>query len=770
MRKKLIKYGLLIGLAFALTWWMCDLDVKNLFRVPYSTALYDRQGKLLGARIASDGQWRFPLSDSLPHIYKEAVEQFEDKRFPYHLGVDPIAIVRAALTDIKARHVKEGGSTITMQVIRLAGKNPPRTFLQKCKEAVNAVRLEIGASKDKIFRMYASYAPFGGNTVGIEAACWRYYGHSPAHMSTAEAATLAVLPNAPSLIFPGKSSKALLNKRNRLLADMWKEGIIDSLSYRLATEEPLPGAPKPLPDLAPHALQLGAQSYAGTRMHSTLDVHHQKLLNEIIASHYRQLSRNGVYNAAALICDVHTGQVVAYTGNTPCHANHSSYVDIIQCARSSGSTLKPFMYAAMQQEGDILPHSLVPDIPTFIAGFHPKNYSRDYMGAVPADEALSMSLNVPAVRLLRNYGIGRFKDLLQQCGFTTVSRSPANYGLSLILGGAEITLWDLANAYLGMAQQVDFKGFVPDSVACMHLFNGKIQHRSFPLNPGACWLITQALQEVKRPIDEAGWQYFNGAPIAWKTGTSFGYRDAWAVGYNPDYLVAVWVGNADGEGRPGVIGAEAAAPIMFDVFSHLHSQHAAFPFPRNFLKKVVVCHQSGFLAGIDCPDKDTIWAAAGGLGAQVCQYHHKIWLTQDESHRISRDCNHGNGAEHTWFTLPATEAYYYQKHHVDYHPLPPLSKGCGGNEIDNAPFALIYPSNFQQIVQTRDANGKPGPVVFKVAHRDPSAKVYWEANGKYLGTTSGLDELPVQLSPGKYNLHVVDENGYEVDQRFEVVK
>ncbi|MBQ1693103.1 MAG: penicillin-binding protein 1C, partial [Bacteroidales bacterium] len=531
----------LIILGILLAGWLFCLP-KDLFKgTPYATVVADRNGELLGARIADDGQWRFPPCDTVPSRYAAALIQFEDRYFRWHPGVNPAALARAVWSNLKAGRVVSGGSTITMQVIRLS-RGKERTLWQKMVEAILATRLEFRCSKREILALYASYAPFGGNVVGIEAAAWRYFGRPASELSWAESATLAVLPNAPSTIHPGKGRDQLLEKRNRLLERLHKRGYFDSSTLEGALAEPLPDEPYPLPNLARHYVE---RQPHGERSQSSIDIHLQRQVEAATTRWSDELTLGGAADLAAVILDIRSGEIIAYVGNaSPLRKRNGSEVDIATAPRSTGSILKPFLYCAALQEGVILLRTLIRDTPVNLNGFTPQNFDLQFHGAVPAAEALARSLNVPAVHLLRAYGAPRFLELLRQAGLSTLTRSASDYGLSLILGGAEGTLMDITQAYANMVRQ--YQGLETDSP-----FKDKI----------AIWYTFEALKEVNRP-DEIDWKLIQSVrKVAWKTGTSYGYRDAWAVGVTPDYAVGVWCGNADGHGVAGMTGAKTAGPV-----------------------------------------------------------------------------------------------------------------------------------------------------------------------------------------------------------------
>ena len=437
---------LIIGYIFCLP--------RQLFHVPYSTVVTDRNEELLGARIASDGQWRFSPRKTTPEKIKQCLITFEDKHFYHHWGVNPLATGRALYQNLKNKRVVSGGSTLTMQTIRLA-RNKPRTLGEKVVEMIWATRLEFRASKEEILSMYVSHAPFGGNVVGLDAAAWRYFGHSAEDLSWAESAMLAVLPNAPAMIHLSKGRKTLLSKRDRLLKQLLEEEIIDASTYELAVSEPLPDEPHPLPQIAPHLVSRFYQERNGLYTRSTIDRGIQTHIESLAERWSNEFNRSDIRNLAILVIDIPTNQVVAYCGNVHFDRKQGgNQVDIIQAPRSTGSILKPFLYNAMLQEGSLLPKMLLPDVPVNINGFTPQNFSMQFEGAVPASEALARSLNIPAVTMLQRYGVPKFHHLLQQMGFKTINRAASHYGLSLILGGAEATLWDVTNAYAQMGRSL----------------------------------------------------------------------------------------------------------------------------------------------------------------------------------------------------------------------------------------------------------------------------------------------------------------------------
>lgn len=787
------KFSLKIKIFFLLfvilgSWfWFC-LPTK-LFNYPTSFVLEDKDGLLLNASIASDGQWRFSPSENVPDKFIKCITTFEDKRFYYHPGVDPIAIVRAITRNLKGKVNVQGGSTISMQVIRLSRNKKQRNIWNKIIESIWAVRMEVSYSKKEIMEMYAANAPFGGNVIGLEAASWRYFGRSINKLSWGEMSALAVLPNAPSLVHPGKNTIILERKRNNLLDKLLEQKIIDSSTCELSKLEPLPGNPVPLPQLAPHLLQRFKNdakeiNINSTRLKTTIDAELQQEVIRILNMRHGALKANSINNACALILDVETGNTLAYVGNIykPEVPEMESSVDVIKAPRSPGSALKPILYAASMSEGFILPNSLLADVPTQIGGYSPQNFDLSYDGAVPASMALSRSLNIPAVKLLQRYKYPRFYDLLKQLGITTLNKPADNYGLSLILGGSEVTMWDLAGVYASMARtlnhQIENNGNALKKDFHSPLYFLKEKKKVNLINPdkinsldaASIWFTFQSMEEVMRPGEEGLWQQFSSSQrIAWKTGTSFGFRDAWSIGITPRYVVAVWVGNTNGEGRAGLVGVRAAAPIMFDIFKKLPSSKW-FTSPINNFSLIPVCRESGFRANIDCINIDTISTSKNGLKSPLCPYHKIVHLDRTGTFRVNENCESPSNMIHkSWFVLSPTMEYYYKQKNHDYKTLPPFKIGC----IDGSmamQMELIYPTQNAKIYVPLEISGRRGNVVFTAVHRKPGTKIFWNLDNEFIGETNNIHQKGLSPTPGKHVLTIVDENGESIKRSFEVLE
>ncbi len=756
---------------------------EPLFRQPVSLVALAEDGDLLSARIATDGQWRFEEIDSVPDKFEQCLLAFEDRRFHYHWGIDPVATVRAVVANIQAGHVVEGGSTLTMQLARMARGNQSRTIGQKIIEAAWAIDIEFSYSKDKILALYASHAPFGGNVVGIEAASWRYFGRNPYDLSWAESALLAVLPNAPARIHVARNRESLKAKRDRLLDDLLANRTISETEHELAKEEPLPDRPFAIENSAPQLIQKIASDNAkrtdGKAKATTRTTINQSLQRQVqaIADNYRQrYTSNHIYDIGVLVADVETGHVKAYIGNAS-QESPTSMVDMVTAERSTGSILKPFLFAAMMSGGETTPRSIVADTPLDLNGFTPENYSHSYSGAVHSNDAITRSLNVPLVRMLTTHNIGRFMADLRQLGMTTLHFSDEHYGASLILGGAEATLWDVCGMYASMARRLNAhnaqtshtslsatecihpltltEGATPDSPA--------VEPSATPLTPAAIWHAFSAMTNLSRPEEEADWQSFSSmTTVAWKTGTSFGSRDAWAVGVTPHHVVGVWVGNATGEGRAGMTGVGFAAPVMFDVFSVLERGSGSqwFEEPVEDEDPMFICRHSGMRASEACNVVDEVRLPRQCEETQVCNYCRLVHLSPDSAWQVNSSCESVTDmVTESRFILPPAMEYYYRQQHSDYKPLPPVRPDC--DDASSKRIAIIYPEWGQTVVRTKNFNGELQGIVCQ-AVAPQNQRLFWHLDGTFIGETVNNHNMPIRPDVGSHRLAIVSENGQRV--------
>ncbi len=531
-----------------------------------STTVVDRNGKLLRAFAMADGRWRLPaqVKDVDPG-YLNLLLDYEDRRFRSHLGVDPLALGRAAFQLVTRGHIVSGGSTITMQVARLMEPRQQRSIAAKLRQMVRAVQLERKLSKDEILDLYLTLAPFGGNLEGVRAASLAYFGKEPKRLSLAESALLVALPQSPETRRLDRYPDAARAARDRVLARMARDGRVSKEDAEQAKAVPVPRLRKPMPLLAPHATDQSQAVMKGElRIRLTLDSTIQKALETLARD--RALALGPDVSVGILAVDNASGDVLAHVGSSDYFDNRrAGQVDMTRAVRSPGSTLKPFIYGLAFEDGFVHPESLIEDRPIRYGNYAPENFDMTFQGTVTVRHALQMSLNVPAISLLDRVGANRLTARIRQAGANLVLPKDETPGLAMGLGGVGVTLGDLVRLYAGFPRQ----GTTVALREIVRTEDGAEPETRRLLDPSAAWLVGNVLMGTPPP---------DNAPrnrLAFKTGTSYGYRDAWSVGFDGRMTIGVWVGRPDGAPVPGLTGRTAAAPILFDAFARTGKLPAA---------------------------------------------------------------------------------------------------------------------------------------------------------------------------------------------------
>jgi penicillin-binding protein 1C len=550
----------LVAMLAAASWWIAALGPVPLGKnLEFSAQVLDRNGHLLRAYATKDGRWRLPatVADVDPRFF-DVLFAYEDKRFRSHHGADPLALTRAAFQLVTHGRILSGGSTLTMQVARLLEPRQERTFSAKLRQVVRAVEIERVLSKDQVLALYLELAPYGGNVEGVRAASLAYFGKEPRHLSLGEAALLVALPQSPEERRPDRSPAVARAARDRVLDRFAATGEVPADEIALAKAEPVPAARHPMPMLAPHAAdQARALTPAEREIRLTIDAELQNNLQTFARERQRTLAAalDPAVSLAILVVDNATGEVVAHIG-APAYFDdrRAGQVDMTQALRSPGSTLKPFIYGMGFEDGFIHPETLIEDRPASYGAYAPKDFDYSFMGTVSVREALQFSLNVPAIAVLNQVGPSRLAARLAQAGAALTLPQGQAPGLAIGLGGEGIRLSDLVMLYSGLAR-------LGTVLPLRERVDAPPPHARLLLDRVAAWYASNVL--LGSPPPENG----VAGRIAFKTGTSYGYRDAWAVGFDGKHTVGVWVGRPDGAPVPGLVGREAAAPILFDVFA-----------------------------------------------------------------------------------------------------------------------------------------------------------------------------------------------------------
>jgi len=697
-----------------------------------SKILFDSQGELLRVWLNKNEQYKFPKSEKISEKYKTAVLYFEDKRFNTHFGIDPAAVARAIGQNIKAGKIASGASTITMQAARLREPRK-RTFFAKLIEAHTALRMEIRMSKDEIFAEYASLAPMGGNVVGVETACWRFFGHSPEQLTWAEAALLALLPNRPSALNLEKERETLLQRRNNLLKSIVK----DEETLAAALEEALPKINANWRFKTPHYAEAVLSQFPNqTILHGTIDGKVQEQLERIAKNYGQKIRESSNVNIAVLITETKTGKIKGYLGSLDYYDTLSKgMIDGVRARRSTGSILKPFLYALAIERGTYTPESLVEDIPTWFRGFSPHNSDKSFSGILPLKDALVRSLNVPAVRILSEYGVEDFHFWLKNAGLSGLSRSPEHYGLSLILGGGEASLQELVPLYSMLAN------------------DGKKDQTPL-LQPITAYHIRQMLVASK-------------APMSWKSGTSYGSRDAWAIGFNEQWTIGVWVGNFAGGSIPDLSGGSTAAPLLFSLFNSLSNKQTQKKLPESF-ENAEICALSGYKAKPICPHKKNIKLPINQAQNKTCTFHKEIIISKSTGFEVCSLCWN---MEDTLHVIEETYAPAVRRElrRLGREPKPePLHNPLCPAKKEEFQFSMVYPENGARLfLPSADALSSMGFVAI-AAHKQRDAKLQWFLNGEFLGSTKGEHKMAVTVGNGEHRIGVQDTLGMYLETKFRV--
>lgn len=756
IRRTLFSFLLILAsaeLAFRALDALAPFPFEKLEREPARRVL-GRGGETLRIFLPADGiaRWSVPLLEVSPVLVRALVAS-EDRYLGWHPGVNPLAAARAALANLRAGRVVSGASTIPMQIARLVEPRP-RTLRAKLVEAFRAVQLARRHSRDELLALYLDRAPFGANLEGVGAAAWFWFGKAPAELSLGEAALLTALPRAPVAYDPRHHPDAARRARDRVLEQLAARGVFDRADVARARAQPVPTRLRRAPFEAPHFAQWAAERRRSISVETTLDVAAQRRFAALVAARVDTLRRAGIGNAAAVVLENDTRAVRAWVGSASFFArDRTAQVNGATARRSPGSTLKPWLYALAFDRGLAIPDSVLLDVPVDYAGYVPENFDETYRGRVTVREALARSLNVPAVGMLARVGVPSFLELLRAAGFASLDRPAASYGLPLVLGGGEVTLLDLTNAYATLAE-----GGVHRAVSWRP---GDVAPGRALLRPGAVALVTDVLRELERPdLPRAAALARDVPEVAWKTGTSYGHRDAWAVGFSATHSIGVWVGNPDGTPRPGISGAEHAAPLLFELFLAVEPAGARLPeVTRTELTQTSVCALSGELPGPFCPARRLVPVLRGVSQLAPCSHHRRIFVDAHSGARLEGNCLAALPHRAQLVTIfPAALRAWWSATGQQSESLPPLHASCTSVVGDAGPVIL---SPDARTPYRRRAEAPADYQKLRLAARAaPGTRaLYWYQDGELIGSGAPERALFVMLEPGRHRIVVMDDAG-----------
>lgn len=721
-----------------------------------STLIFSKDQQLLRITLAPDDMFRIPIqADEISPTLKKAVLAYEDHYFYWHPGINFYALGRALIANIKAGEIVQGGSTITMQLARMM--NPkPRTVKNKLFEMVRAMQLELHHSKQEILTFYFNQAPYGGNLVGVSAASYFYFKKNPKHLSLGEAALLAAIPNNPNGLRPDLNSEAARHAREKVLNILRQRGKITAAEMEEALSETIPSARFDLPFEIPHLATTLLEKYPQkNRLYTTIDLRVQKLAERLLKDFLRPLQKRNIHNGAVVILKNQTHDVLALVGSVDFFdVKIDGQVNGALASRSPGSALKPFVYAQGIEHGIISPQGILYDVPVEYSGYKPVNYDDTFHGVVTVEEALTRSLNVPAVNLYAQLGEDGIYSFLKEAGISTLPNAKDYYGLSLILGGCGVTLLELTNLYTGLANGGKFKPY-------RLLSEEEIFEEEQVLSEGTCYIISEMLSQVRRPELPASWEYSVNMPkVAWKTGTSYGHRDAWSIGYTPNYTIGVWVGNFDATGVPELIGAEVAAPILFSLFNAVEkfSENRWFVQPET-VKRRQVCAISGMVRSEFCAAvKDELFLP-GLSPAQQCNIHQQIFVDKKTGKRLCSSCRRGRDySEKIVEQWPPEIATWMVRHGFPLDEIPEHFPDCPKILAGKKPI-ILSPTEDTAYKLRSSVDKKYQKILLDATVSNDTKKIYWFYDGRLVSADVPTKKVFIVPEAGKHRVICSDDLG-----------
>ena len=756
------------------------LALDRLFPLPpaprYSPIVLAADGSVLHAFLNPTQKWRMKteLAEITPAL-QQAIINKEDRYFRYHFGVNPVAIVQAAGRNTFGNGRTTGASTITMQVARLL-EPKERTVGNKLLEMLRATQLEAHHSKAEILQLYLNLVPYGGNIEGVKSAALLYFQQPPDYLSLAQTVTLAIIPNQPRVLVLGKNNDRILVERNRWLRQFQQQHLFPNQDIEDALHEPLDAQRHAAPTLAPHLARRLVTRFPGKPIiHSMLRRASQAKAEDLIKNYVRRLRELGITQAAVLVVNNRTRAVEAYVGSADFQdAAGSGQVDGVRAVRSPGSTLKPFLYALAVDRGIITPKLKLPDVPTNFSGFRPENFDKSCAGEVTVERALTYSLNIPAVRVLAEVGVPVFTDKLRAAGFKSIAKAAPRLGLSTILGGCGATLEELTGLYAALAGGGNYQPLSITAPLSKKNSTLKTQPSKLLFSPAAAFLITDILAQRTRPDLPMGYQNSRHLPkIAWKTGTSYGRRDAWSIGYNQDYTIGVWVGNFNGQGSPALTGADVASPLLFGLFNTL-----AYNSPNNWrtppasLDFRLVCTETGLVPGEHCPNQLIDYYLPGTSSAQRCEHQKEALVLADGTISYCRACVPAAGFRRQLFLNPLPEVLAFREAQgLPATRLPPHNPTCrlvrGRDDGSGTALTITSPLDHAEYVLNR---GEKQQLLLSCAAGSEVRQVFWYVNDRFLRSASATERVFFRPPSGAVKISCADDHGRNVDIQLQVAE
>lgn len=720
-------------------------------RIAYSTVITDREGRIMHAYLTPDDKWRLKTElDEISPLLRKTIIAKEDQHFYRHPGVNPLAVARALWNNMVKGRRTSGASTITMQVAR-ALERRPRTLGNKLVEMFRAFQLEWKYSKDEILQLYLNLVPYGGNIEGVKSAAFLYFNKAPDHLSLAEITALSIIPNRPSSLVIGRHNDRIVESRNQWLQYFREEGLFTEKEISDALLEPLNAQRGRMPKLAPHISQKLRQSGAGN-IPSTIDLNMQLKAEKMVEDYIRVQRMRNIHNAAVIVIDNSSMQVLSYVGSASfSDTTDDGQVNGANAIRQPGSTLKPLIYGLGFEEGLFTPATVMTDVPVNYSGYSPENYDRQYTGYSTVSYALAHSLNIPAVKGLNSLGTEKLLDKLVAAGFRQVEKDRRKLGLSVALGGCGTSLEELAGLYSVFAHAGIYQ-------APVYRMDQSENTSRRIMSEASAYMIHETLSKINRPDFPLNWTATERMPkIAWKTGTSYGRRDAWSIGYNKKYTIAVWVGNFSGVGAPDLSGAQIATPLLFRLFNTIDydSDEAWFSQPAECqLRKV--CSETGLVPGPMCENQVTDYFIPLVSSTQQCNRQQDIKTDARELISYCMQCAPSSGYKKKNYTIiePEMQAWMDERN-IPYVKIPPHNPECEKVFKGNGP-VIQSPLAGNEYFISRD---NPEPLLLEAKLGNDVNRIYWYINDQFYKSAAPGEKQFFLPNEGRVKISCTDDKG-----------
>ena len=758
------KYDRTIKTFFTVLLLFIILDL--LFPLParkeFSKEIHAKDGSLLTAYLTSDDKWRLKTElEKVSPDFVKAIIKKEDGWFYWHFGVNPVSILRATIDNIISGKVESGASTITMQVARML-ESKKRTYLNKIVEMFRAIQLEIKYSKEELLELYLSLLPFGGNIEGVKSASYIYFNRPPDKLSLAQSIVLAAIPNDPNSLRLDRSNEEIITTRDFWINKFKHEKTFSSSDLKDALDEPLEKNRFAIPVLAPHFSFYIKESFEEDIINTTLNPSIQQAAENILLRNVRNVFYKGITNGAVLVIDNGNSSVVAYCGSADFNDESSfGQVNGIIAIRSPGSTLKAALYAYAFDEGNLTPQMKFADIPTDFHGYQPENYDLKFYGNVSTEFSLVNSLNIPAVKLLEQTGLNNFIGFLEGAGFNQIQRQRNKLGLSMILGGCGTNLQELTRLFSAFARkgklaELNFLSDKKDDNWKMEGGKWKVEEQQI-FSEASSYLIAKILSGINRS-DIANLSNYSKLPkLAWKTGTSYGKRDAWAIGFNPNYTIGVWMGNFNGVGSPNLSGAEVAVPLLFDLFNAIDydSDVKWFEAPEELYSRKV-CSESGLIPTQYCINTIEDFGIKEKSHNEVCNIHKPVYVNLNESIQYCTGCLPSSGYKKVIYAVYQPElTVWLSKNKYDYHQPPQHYPDCIAKFTQAGPKILSPSEDYEYFLEK-----KSGQEILLLAASDSRVKThYWYVNGQFFKKCRPGERVFIIPQEKDLKITCLDDNG-----------